>query len=89
MFSIISPKANWGWISVFFAFNFEIIFSEILLAKVAMALDSFSGFSTLFFGIIIMCPREIGFMSKTAMADLSSSIFLEGISPETIERKIG
>ena len=83
---MISPNANWVWISVPSVLSSEDIFLAIFLARAKVSSGiSFASFTGVF-GITIVWPFEIGFMSRTAIADLFSSSFLEGIWPETIAR---
>ena len=72
---MVSPNENCVWISVPFAFKFEINFFEISFARMKVlsgkSLDEGQGF----FGMIITCPLDIGFISKTAKAEEFSEIF--------------
>jgi len=71
-----------------FALSFLIILFDIFLAKEKDEFGISFVLLTCFFGIIITCPFEIGFISKTAMFSLFSSIFFEGISPSTTDLKM-
>ena len=86
---IISPNLNSVWISVLFDFSLFSIFFASFFARVNACVGKSLLFFTSCFGIIIMWPFEIGFMSRTAIASLFSSIFLDVISPAMTARKMG
>jgi len=85
---IISPNLNSVWISELFAFNFVSILPAIFFAKAKADVGIALASETAFFGIIIVCPFEIGLISNTAIESVFSSIILLGISFSTINRKI-
>ncbi len=60
------------WIS--FGFNIFFIFFAIFSAKEKISLDNLSGLERCSFGITKICPLDIGFISRIAIASLSSSI---------------
>ena len=68
-----------------FGLNFSNIFPPISKAS---SCASFEGSSLCFFGIISVCPFEIGFMSKIAIELEFSAIFIDGDCSLTIEQKM-
>ena len=67
-----------------FGFNFDLTLFEIFLASEKRGWGIFSTEVISCLGIKIMWPFEIGFISKTAIEYLSSSILYEGICPSTM-----
>jgi len=86
---IISPNENSVWISEPDDFSFEEILLAIFLARLNAPVGQSFVLVICFFGIMIVCPGEMDFMDRTAIASLFSSIILDGVSPETIALKIG
>ncbi|GAI63269.1 unnamed protein product, partial [marine sediment metagenome] len=71
---IISPKILEEEIEMSFGLNLILSFFATFSAKEEIVFGIFLPSKTGFFGIINVCPFEIGFISKTAIAFLFSSI---------------
>lgn len=86
--TIVSSNFVSVCISTDFAFSFfSILFDSFFAREKAVVGRSFA-FETGDFGMIIIWPFDIGFMSRTARAFLFLSTSVEVISPSTIILKI-